>query len=535
MKKLQAVLVLSFVAIGAGYPAWAGKTFTFASGTTEGYIDDPARWSGDSGADRHCASSGTILVTNAWSVSGSYFDFGASDAAKPTVLKVLSGGSVSTLQGLRPGWSSGKYGNVVVESGGTLQGGGWSVGASGYGIVTNSGALKVSGHLTLGGEKAATGEGIWVHNTATDNVFTNPKDLYVGVLGRGELIVNDGYEFWWRYYSHNGNGDVIVGQSQQDNKIVLNPGSSFRAGYVYFGGKPSGTAGHGELVMRGGTYYNDIDNLAHKEQIWLGACSASGGVISEQSYGRIRGWGRLTGKTSSFFSERGICIRMGHGEMLGDGEGDESHILDCYNGVWQITNVVFGAATTSGWRAVNKGAVRYPPYPTYDGYALSFTSCAGCDASLQKPNLVNAVRVSANGLKAGSMKVLGVDCLAFDRSDAFTNALPAGANVLGVWRLGMFNSATARADSNVSSVSKASVSFRYDQTKILKPDTVLELYRYSKTDGKWARLNRLAAKDRTDDCLISTESAVAKVDETFNIGTFAVVEREAKGMLILFR
>ena len=531
MNKLMLALAAAVV-IGAGCPAWASMTFKFASGTTEGYIDDPARWSG-SGADRKCTSSGTILVTNAWSVSNSFFFFGASNATKPTILRVLSGGSVSTAQGLRPGYDSGTYGSVIVEPGGTLQGGGWNVGNSGHGVVTNSGTLKVNGTLQLG--VSATGTGVWVHNTATANTFTNPKDLYVGVKGRGELIVADDYEFYWRYFSHNGNGDVVVGQSQQDNKIVLHPGSSLLAGYVYFGGKPSGTAGRGELVMRGGTYYNAIDNLAHNEQIWLGACTDSQGAVSELSYGRIRGWGKLAGKTDSLIRERGICIRMGHGEMLGEGEGDESHILDCYNGVWQITNVVFGAATTSGWRAVNKGAVRYPAFPTYDGDTLNFTACVGCDSKLDTPDLVNAVRVTASGLQPGAMKIIGVDCLAFDRSDAYTNALPTGVNVLGVWRLGMFNNQIARADGNRSSVSSASVSFRYDQTKIQKEDTVLELYRYSKADGKWTRLNRLTAENRPANCVISTPSAIAAVDETFNIGTFAVVERKPSGLMLLFR
>ena len=73
MNKLMLALAVAVV-IGAGCPAWASLTFKFASGTTEGYIDDPARWTG-TGPDCKCASSGTILVTNEWSVK-SHFSFG---------------------------------------------------------------------------------------------------------------------------------------------------------------------------------------------------------------------------------------------------------------------------------------------------------------------------------------------------------------------------------------------------------------------------------------------------------------------------
>ena len=161
------------------------------------------------------------------------------------------------------------------------------------------------------------------------------------------------------------------------------------------------------------------------------------------------------------------------------------------------------------------------------------TGCVGCDTALAKPNLVNAIRMTANGLKLGANKYFGVQVLAADRTDAHANSLPSGVNVLSVWKVGVF---TDSADqTNPSDVTTATIDFRYDQTKLKKTTTQIELLRYEEATGRWTRLNRIKPDARPDDCVISTPTAVARVDETYNLGTFAAIEREAKGLVAVVK
>ena len=530
--KLQTVLVAAGVAVGVGCSAWAGKTFTFAPGESVAYINDPARWAGDSGGDRHCSQSGTILITNGVACGYWQFEYGSNDPAKPTVVRVLSGGTASN--DFRPGGSANRYGVLDVEVGGKINGC-VVAGGSGYGVVTNRGTLNITAPLQIG--LSAGSVGTYVH-AGSANTFSNPKDLYVGRAGQGELIVEAEKEFWWRYWSHDGNGDVIVGRSQADNRIVVNNNAKFRAGYVYLGGRTvaeSGKdwngAGRGELLLRGGIYSNTLDNGNKDDIFWLGSCLDAEGNVDPNSFGRIRGWGRFMGDDISRVGARSVCVRLGHGEIVGDGEGDESHILKCWQGIYRVKNALAGVVTTSGWRAVNKGAVCLPGYTMGDGEVGMLTGCVGCDTALAKPNLVNAIRMTANGLKLGANKYFGVQVLAADRTDAHANSLPSGVNVLSVWKVGVF--ADSADQTNPSDVTTATIDFRYDQTKLTKTTTQIELLRYEEATGRWTRLNRIKPDARPDDCIISTPTAVARVDETYNLGTFAAVESEVKGLIVV--
>ena len=169
---------------------------------------------------------------------------------------------------------------------------------------------------------------------------------------------------------------------------------------------------------------------------------------------------------------------------------------------------------------------------------MAYPGCAkekGVDNQL--PDLVNAVRIRASGTTPGANKCFGVAVLAPDRTDAYTNALPANCNVLSVHRMGVFNSVTDRTADGKGKVGTANVAIRYDQSKILKADSRLELWRYVAADGKWTRLVRLNPGERPEGKVIAMadDATITSVDEVYNLGTFAVVEREVNSTVFVLR
>ena len=521
--KLQTVLVAAGVAVGVGCSAWAEMVYTFAPGETTGVINDDARWSG-SGNDRSCSQSGEISIPSGVDCQYWRFGFGSSDPAKPTVVRVLSGGTAS--KDFRPGGGANSYGVLDVEAGGHIYGT-VNVGTCGFGVVTNRGDLKVASPVVLGQD--AGGAGTYVYAGAA-NTFQYPKDLTVGLHGKGTFIVEGQKDFWWWY--KDGEGSIVVGQSQEDNQFIINDGARVWAGYLYLGGRTE--PGWGELLLRGGSWYGTVNNGEKKDDIfWLGCGPDAEGKIGPTSFGRICGWGLFTGDNSNFTGVRGIYVRLGHGEIVGDGDGDESHVLKCYNGIYQVANALPGVVTTSGWRAVNKGAVCLPGYTGGNGEVWSLTGCVGCATALEKPDLVNSIRMAATNLARGRDKHFGVQVLAADRTDAHTNSLPEGVNVLGVWKVGVFE---GYGDHTTPSwTDGAIIDFRYDQTKLKKTTTQIELLRYEEATGRWTRLNRIKPNARPSDCIISTPTAVAHADETYNLGTFAAIESEVRGLIVVVK
>ena len=117
-----------------------------------------------------------------------------------------------------------------------------------------------------------------------------------------------------------------------------------------------------------------------------------------------------------------------------------------------------------------------------------------------------------------------------------TNALPAGCNVLSVHKMGGFR--YAHEHETKAKLNTANVAIRYDQTKIQRDDTRLELWRYVAAEGKWSRLVRLAAGERPASKVIAMadgETVTGNLDEEYNLGTFAVVEREPRGGMFIVR
>jgi len=531
MKSLMQLVCCS-CAVGLVLGAQAGKTFKFATGETTGYIDDLERWSGDSGGDRHCSQGGTIIATNGVSTSWYQFEFGNADAANPTILHIQSGAVVGNDN--RPGNVKNTYGLVLVDEGGTLSGGA-NVGVYGMGIVTNNGIWKKSEPAALG--IGATGHGVFVHNGNIVNTY--PKNMFVGKKGWGELILNAPMS--WSYNKAD-DGDVVIGQASQfDNRLVINDGATFSVRWTYVGGRRgyAGEAGRGTIHLRGGTYINCEDTNG-RDNLFLGTATNELGEISADTWATVRGWGLFRGDndSASRIGWRGFHAQLGRGEFLGDGEGDESRVLNLGNGLCYVTNVLFGTQTTSGWRAVNKGMVTLTRNVLYNGNVWAATNCLGCAESLDKPDLVNAVRMYGTGFVMGLDKSFGGAVLAPDRTDAHTNALPKNVvSVLGVWRLGLFNSIYGYMESR--SITNFKSDFRYDQTKLTgSSDTRLYILRYTDASGVWKRVGSLDWGERPADCIVSIPDYLTCADtatEAYNLGTFAVVECEYQGSTVIIR
>lgn len=528
--KNRSLACVSAVLVLLSFSAHAGKTFKFPSGMTVGYIDDATCWSGDSGADRHCSQAGTIYATNGVSWSAWQFEYGYGNAETPTVVHVLSGGSVG--DDMRPGNGAGKYGLLLVDEGATLNGGA-VIGVGGYGVVTNNGTWKKSAPMQLGVN--AGSHGVFVQNGTISHTY--PKEMHIGEKGWGEFILNA--PFSWTFNKH-GDGDIVIGQSQEDNNITINENGKLTAYYVYIGGRIAGQAGRGTLRLRGGVYNNNRDNGDKEDLFYLGACLDENGEIDPLSYGRITGWGRFEGNDVSRRSNRGVYIRVGRGEIVGDGEGDESHGLLAYQGLYQVTNVLFGVKTTSGWRAINKGWVDLSRGGGYGWEVGSTNHCVGCGTMLEKPDLVNAVKIYCKDMVRNLNKSFAAAVLAPDRSDAYTNALPTGVvSVLSIHRLGVFSAYDTTNKANGVYVSTFKADFRYDQTKLsTRDDTRLEILRYTEASGRWNSVGKLDYGERPDDCIISIPDYISGstgIDENYNLGTFAIVERERRGAVLIFR
>lgn len=537
-------------------PALASWVYRFPDGETVGYWDDAERWTNDAGehkvptgSDGYCTWPGTIYVTNSvpyiWG-----FDLAAPVTGDPLTLHFKEGAvtdeSGTGWTGLRVGRNANEHGLVLIDAGATYRGG-LTVGNGGLGVVTNRGTIKYNGNIILGNMAGSTGRLVCCDGGTVSPTYA--KDLYVGRQGRGELLVRNTTNDWF-YWSAK-NGDVVVGESSAGGAITVEEGGSFKASVTYLGGRDAGAAGVGELVLRGGTFVNAMDvpvaatsNPALRN-FTLGACPSADGGFDPSSHGVIRGWGKVVGGDKGRTGSRGIRMAVVSGEIVGDGEGDESRALNTHHGVFFVSNAVPETAgeTTSGWRAVNKGLVTLPA-ANYYWNGEQFTNLVGypgCavekDADGLLPDLVNALRVRLTRSAPGADKCIGVALLAPDRTDAHTNALPAGCNVLSVHRVGMFGYETWRDDAAKVQVSEANVAVRYDQTRILKDDTRLELWRYAAADGRWTRLVALARGERPASKVIAMADGdwVGSLDETYNLGTFAVVERERKGFAIIVR
>jgi T5SS/PEP-CTERM-associated repeat protein len=568
MKKL---MIMMCAGVLGALSAQATYNYSFLAGETVGYWDDAARWTNDDQAhilpphwvDAVLAESGTLYVTNTQPAATAdnanpwlyaFWLRTPQTNPNPGVLHLTTNAHLKAVE-LGCASEAGQAGIIQIDAGAFAEVGSLEVGRSGSGIVTNQGTISHSEQIWIGRYAGSSGRLVHCDGATMENA--NPKDLYVGQQGHGELLVRDATFdwYWWSDSGLPGSGAIVVGESSAGGVITLESVTTnaiLKSYVTYLGGRDAGAAGVGELRLRGGEFYNQYENKAENtaagliDNFRIGMCPTAEGGVDTASRGTVLGWGRFRAENPWQDGVYGIHAAMGYGEIVGDGEGDESRVLESYTALYSVSNALpadVAAETTSGWRAVNKGMVTLPAGPcewdggTWDNL-VAYPGCAkekGVDNLL--PDLVNAVRIRASGTTAGQNKCFGVAVLAPDRTDAYTNALPANCNVLSVHKMGVFNSVTTRTADGKGKVGTANVAIRYDQTKILKPNTRLELWRYVVADGKWTRLVRLNPGERPEGKVIAMadDATITSVDEVYNLGTFAVVEREPRGMVFVVR
>lgn len=485
----------------------------------------------------------TVICTNDHTVNN--LEVKSSDATRPNTF-VLDGNCT-----LKP-WLTKIFnaGYLDIRAGSTLRsrvsGDGafcLDVGGEEWAVVTNAGTLAVGAklvHWRLG--KDAGTKGRYVFCPGAEQSFTDTNhqhDLYVGVEGEGELDILAGAEFKWAVdpWSRNLSKVQVGGTPEVESRVIVRDQAKFSVAYLYLGGYPDHVKGHGCIELRGGQIVQPADNGygggQYRPNYFIGACPSTDGAPDPDCYGRIRGWGSF-GHGQNASGSRGITANFGYGEIIADGEGEDRY-LNCTD-IYLVTNVVFGTGlTASGWRAVNKGRLGLPPAQIDSCAAGTVESvCVGCSPRLEKPDLVNAVRVKMRRKAVTYNPYIGVQVLATDSELAHAAPLTAKGNVLGVWQVGMFNTGWEREKTAARKEYEAfDVAFRCDQTKLLGTDTHLCLYRYSEADGRWQKLTSCA---RPDDMIVSSgDLNLAPLDEAYTMGTFAVVEQEERGMVILFR
>ena len=540
--------LLSLTTIGAVY---AGQTFTPRTDETLCYWDDWECWDARPSSDAKINSKVpelTMAFTNG--VSGYTWGFFVGSKSGPITLRIDDGGSASFSSlggGLHLGHPAGTTAYADVRQGGTL-GGGLAVGSLGCGVVTNRGTIKPDDSYV--GYNAGS-KGLWVHDGGV-NSFPNPKNLYVGYNGTGTVDVVSG-QFYWHWWT-GGIGYVRVGESpngQGHGSIVVEAGANFLSRPIFLGGRGS-NAGYGELVLRGGTFYNLYDNGADSPRVkgedhrpdnmFIGTATNATGAIAENSRGVIRGWGefRANGNNSSMRDQRSISAVLGNGAIIGDGEGQERTLDLAY--FWRVTNGLFtAAANTNGWYAINKGAVNLPGVDCSidtnggDGWGcFSGDNSVGCSRFLKKPDLVNAVHITSSRNYEQHGYCYGVQVLALDRSDVHAEALKPTYRPIGFWKAGPFSDREyfTTANRNNSFV-KAKIDFRYDHTKVASSDSKIVVLRWNQNTESWTTLAKVA---QPDDYIVSSgEFSGLTSDDTFLYGLFCVAEAPPVGMAIIFR
>ena len=272
------------------------------------------------------------------------------------------------------------------------------------------------------------------------------------------------------------------------------------------------------------------------DNFYIGAATNGVGGIRADSYGAIRGWGIFTYPDANRKDDKNIYARLGNGKIEGDGEGVE-RTLDCSE-MWQVTNVVFDAVVTSGWYAVNKGMVVMPGVKAFvsDGWqTLGSTNCVGCSKGLEKPDLVNAVRIKASWKSQKVEPYFGAAVLAADRDDAHADALKKNQRPLGFWKAGTFKGRASWTDESRFDFTRAVIDFRYDHTALSgRSDTHIAVLRWDETAQAWKRVARYDTPP-ADHVASSGELTTVSGDARYSLGLFCVAEETPTGMTIVIK
>lgn len=546
ISKSTAIALCAGTMMVAAGGAYAAAFFKPAGGAASGYWDDTANWwSNESGTTALgslpkstevliYAPGVTAIVTNDVPTLASYvrnnaLAVGTTTAGSQSTLIIKDNGVVKTVStdigGVKSG--TGRSGVLVVEAGGSLtsQTGEFSVGKeNGFGIITNAGTITASHDITIG--SGAGGYGRWIQDGGNARPTSSvTHNIYVGVEGQGELIVKSGVFSGGNYASgYDTQGIVAIGGTNTvTSRVEVHDGAAFKNGFWYVGGYPGHPKGRGEIALRGGAICCGAD-MSKRDSMLVGVGRNDGGTIDPDCFGRIVGWGAVT-NVESVTRFHSIHMLLGNGEIVADGEG-VARTLDLSQ-VFQVTNALAGVSgNTSGWRALRKGVAKMPfSYLFGAGSSVSGAKCVGCGMDRARPDLVNSLRIDLT--RAGYS---GKECYAYaelyaaDRDDVHLDELKGDVSVLGAWKVGTFTATEITDENKVLSDLSAKLSFRYDQAKVQKATSAIELYRYVESDGKWTLLTRLESSQIPADFVIESPTGLGNTGETFNLGLFAVVE-----------
>lgn len=290
-------------------------------------------------------------------------------------------------------------------------------------------------------------------------------------------------------------------------------------------------SGDATIRLRGGTI-----GLGIRGALVLGSTNDNSNVTCTS---RFVGYGCITnqGDSSKTLWSR---LDLRGGSVTADGEGVERDLdfgtFARIGGSIGDGRSKLNSSGTNGWYAINKGRLIYP---NRDG---ELVRCVGDYARLNydvAPKFVNSMRIllkDDNDAEITTHRKFTVELYAPDRTD-----IPAGlieddaANRrLGVWR--------GNCGGKTSSFAKAETTIRYDQWKLSElmnaPENAsrnIEVALYQYDGAKWKKLSsHSAAEAATKNYRISGTLAKTTV-ASHNLGWFAVVAREIKGSVIVFR
>ncbi len=543
--KLKTAMLLACTTMGLIVNG--SQYFHPGNGLSYGYWDDPNSWWSNTAytspttpsTDTHLFDPVTVMVTNTVSRLWSFNIGSPINKEGMATLQVCSMGTNGFNDHIWVAYKENTKAVVDIRPGGYSEFNGLSVGYKGYGILTNSGVFRAGSVPTVGNEAGSTG--VWVQAGGRLS-WQYGKNFIVGKDGYGELIVNHASGQDWHFlttkYGLDGALLVGCGSGTGHGRVIVNDGANASVGNIYLGGQYS-NSGFGEIILRGGRLYSvrSSQQALTNDTVWIGAATNASGAVRTDSVGIIRGWGKIDCDTGV---NKGICAVVGNGAIVADGEGEE-RILDC-SAIWRVTNVLFCAEAdrTNGWDAVNKGAVVLPnvngAYYHNNGdhwNCHNMTNSVGCKQSLEKPDLINAVRIWASRSWMAKSYCVCAMYLAGDRSDAHADALPGNYSPIGFWKAGTFDgrgySASIRWNFNA-----ASIDFRYDHRKIWRPGNGLAVFRWNETEGRWDRIARYAEQP-ADSVVSSGKLTTTSADPAWSLGLFCVAEHLVQGTTIILR
>lgn len=381
-------------------------------------------------------------------------------------------------------------------------------------LHNNANNGEVSAGMYIGRHYGSTGK--FSLNSGT-LAFADNANLVVGYRGSALAeFYSDANIPYLRVGGSTAGGEVLV----CEGKILTISESMQIGGYPLLeaaNGDPEICVGSGTAVLSNATLRliakNAEGNFDNKSgQLSIGRYVGSHGVL--------RGCGIVQGAD---LDSNSVRIWMDEGKIIADGFGEEAELN--LNSVVSIRNNTseIAADTENGWYAVNKGAALFPR-TWFDSQAKQ-TVMGGWNGDTE-PSFVNSVGVSVSGV-AGNWngRYLRGGLFSEDRSDVHADVMPRNDGVMGIWKIGLTGEVNG---SGTLGYDSADLTFRYDQSKVNIGEPIA-LYRWN--GSRWERIAEKIA-DSTFKISVSDLARPASYDGIYNIGTFALIKKDLKGLVI---